>query len=261
MVAQGPQLQGGRQELPQGLHRCEGDGNPRGRSPGSEAGGSQGRRAEQREYRPLPPRCERALSAGYWPGQTTPPVRTGPAGHAGEPPPCPTPPPSHPAPPPAGDRTPHQAPAARAPAPRPFWSGNVWLPLPLPHLTGRARPVWGGPHGRLGPGPRLTVQVPSAVQAPCLCSGQNHRRAKDARVPEGEAQGMPMEQTRPHVGPGESPEDQRKDTGKAQPREGHEKAEEPGQQWGGCQNPEMGLQSQQEPLGPAQGGWWSQLPL
>lgn len=47
--------------------------------------------AEQSEYRPLPPQCERALSAGYWPGQTTPPVRTGPARHAGEPPPGPAP--------------------------------------------------------------------------------------------------------------------------------------------------------------------------
>lgn len=49
-VAQGPQLQGGRQELRQeGLHRCEGEGDTRGRSPGSEAGGSQGRRAQRSE--------------------------------------------------------------------------------------------------------------------------------------------------------------------------------------------------------------------
>lgn len=43
---------------------------------------------------------------------------------------------------------------------------------------------------------------------------------RDARVPGARARDMPMAQTRPHVGPRESPEDQRKDTGKPSPKEG-----------------------------------------
>ena len=47
--------------------------------PESKARKARGKSAVASGYRPLPPQCERALSAGYWPGQTTPPVRTGPA--------------------------------------------------------------------------------------------------------------------------------------------------------------------------------------
>lgn len=47
-----PPPQGGRQELLQaGPHRGEGDGDTRGRSPGSEAGGGRGRRAQSAEHR------------------------------------------------------------------------------------------------------------------------------------------------------------------------------------------------------------------
>lgn len=73
-----PQLYSGGWELPQeGI--CAGGGR-RHESPQPRKRGEQQPGAQSGErYRPLPPQCERALSAGYWPGQTTPPVRTGPA--------------------------------------------------------------------------------------------------------------------------------------------------------------------------------------
>lgn len=143
------------------------------RRPGA-AGGAE-RRAqstEQREYRPLPPRCERALSAGYWPGQTTPPVRTGPAGHAV----------SRRLARPRHRRTqPHTSrketehrtklpQPERQPLARLVW-GCVAAAATAPP-TGRARPVGGAPPGLAVPD--ATAQVPSAVQASCPRSGRNH---------------------------------------------------------------------------------------
>lgn len=171
-----PPPQGGRQELLQaGPHRGEGDGDTRGRSPGSEAGGGRGRRAqstEQREYRPLPPRCERALSAGYWPGQTTPPVRTGPAGHAVS---RRLARPRHRRTQPHASRkeTEHRTKLPqpeRQPLARLLW-GCVAAAATAPP-TGRARPVGGAPPGLAVPD--ATAQVPSAVQASCPRSGRNH---------------------------------------------------------------------------------------
>ena len=56
----------------------EGDAEPTAREARPAAAWGTEHRAAS-EYRPLLPQRERALSAGYWPGQTTPPVRTGPA--------------------------------------------------------------------------------------------------------------------------------------------------------------------------------------
>lgn len=47
----------------------KGDGEPA--APESKAREARGKSTAASEYRPLPPQCERALSAGYWPGQTT----------------------------------------------------------------------------------------------------------------------------------------------------------------------------------------------
>lgn len=138
------------------------------------AGGAE-RRAqstEQREYRPLPPRCERALSAGYWPGQTTPPVRTGPAGHAVS---RRLARPRHRRTQPHASRkeTEHRTKLPqpeRQPLARLVW-GCVAAAATAPP-TGRARPVGGAPPGLAVPD--ATAQVPSAVQASCPRSGRNH---------------------------------------------------------------------------------------
>lgn len=138
------------------------------------AGGAE-RRAqstEQREYRPLPPRCERALSAGYWPGQTTPPVRTGPAGHAVS---RRLARPRHRRTQPHASRkeTEHRTKLPqpeRQPLTRLVW-GCVAAAATAPP-TGRARPVGGAPPGLAVPD--ATAQVPSAVQASCPRSGRNH---------------------------------------------------------------------------------------
>lgn len=117
------------------------------------------------EYRPLPPQCERALSAGYWPGQTTPPVRTGPA---------------------RACRSATPSPATALPGPtssRKERKDHTKLPQPeCRALPARARAcAWCCPQAR-GPlqsgGPAVPVLT---VQGPLSChgivpprSGQNH---------------------------------------------------------------------------------------
>lgn len=134
-------------------------------------------RVEQQQYRPLPPQCERALSAGYGPGQTTPPVRTGPARHAGE------------------------RPARHLPAPPQQQEESPQAPKP------RSRPHVLGP--RAGPGRLFDLQAPSATTS-CSSTGQDDGDVRNGVLwaqgtPESRQDHVGQESLRPEEGQRESP--------------------------------------------------------